>query len=416
MCPWYCRFLENSRDQKFQIDQRIFCFNGFQPGVRPLISANLNLLARYLDIIITANIFGLHDIKIERSELKGRNLYTTRGRGQGAINCWTTGCTTRMSTGFMAPSCWMMLLMHVVSAVHTGNGLEATKSSSRLGRKFYDDSLVRDFKDKEMGIAFSMIPHLSWMYPRRGREIYHDDPSKKCSHVTSVSITNQYMQIFPYPGFTNYGLAFSLQESSGFYKYFATREKFEKPCPASGAYFTVTDTPSKYDLACNNTEIDGKLRFCASCADSTDCSIGPNKFFRAIGDQVPYSAFQMTKNAIVARSGKSATCPITKGENIWNEFNTNGVATKAVVGILVDKTHLRSKAKVKDLSRLFWKADPIYTPEFPDDWTPSDRQMCTYLQFNVNASRSRWPVYELSFTDSETTPSKLVKNRTLECP
>ncbi len=141
-----------------------------------------------------------------------------------------------------------------------------------------------------------------------------------------------------------------------------------------------------------------QIALCARCFDGGVCAGAgnipntKNKLWPALGDQVSFSSFQKAKNAIVRDSGSMSSCRWATANDIWNEFDTNGLSKDALVGIMIDKT----------------------TAAPPNIWTPSDSDICHYL-LAVKPERSEWPVYELTFTQSKSSPSKLTNTQVLQC-
>jgi len=266
------------------------------------------------------------------------------------------------------------------------------------------DPFIQDFNNSEIGIAFAMLSQNSWENP--GHQIFHSDPSTPQKSLQAVTLSNATKKIMPYQGDTRYGLAFSIAESSGFYKYFATKSEFTTPCSAGMATMVspITESPaeqysqiSNWAVSCSGNDAGEQIAFCGRCFDGGVCAgsgntpNSPDVLWPALGDQVPFTEFQKAKNAIVSASGsKQPTCKWATASNIWNEFDTNGLSPTALVGVLIDHTS---------------------TPP-PDSWTPSDSTLCNYLQ-TVDSSRKNWPVYTLTFTQSNDAPSSLTLTRTL---
>ena len=261
------------------------------------------------------------------------------------------------------------------------------------------DPLVQDFNNAEIGIAFTMLSEGSWENP--GRQLFHTDPATPQKSVQAVTLSNASKKIMPYQGDTRYGLVFSMTEKAGFYKYFATKSQFATPCAAGQA--TMVSPPSappanqyvsvtNWAVACG----DQQIAFCGRCFDGGVCAGSGNKpntpsgLWPALGEQVPFAEFQKAKNKIVAASGSASTCTWASAPNIWNEFDTNGLSPTALAGVLFDKTS-------------------------GSNWTPSEKILCAYLK-NADPSRTSWPVYTLSFTQSTSTPSQLTLTKTLSCP
>ena len=268
------------------------------------------------------------------------------------------------------------------------------------------DPLVVEFNQTDVGIAFTMLSKNSWQNP--GGQLFHDDPSTPQSSLQAVTLSNTSKKIKPYQGDTHYGLAFSIAESSGFYKYFATKSQFTTTCDAGKASMIspITEAPANqyssvtnWAVSCSSNAGTEQIAFCGRCFDGGVCAGSgntpntPSGLWPALGDQVPFDEFQIAKNAIVAASGSMSTCSWASQDNIWNEFNTNGLSPSALVGVLIDAT----------------------TAPVPGSWTPPDATMCSYLQ-SVDATRTDWPVYTLSFTTSATTSSNLAKISVLSCP
>ncbi len=267
------------------------------------------------------------------------------------------------------------------------------------------DSFVDEFSQSDMGIAFTMLSKESWKTP--GYQLFHGDPSTPQTRLQAVTISNASKKIKPYQADTRYGLAFSMEKSAGFYKYFATKSEFTTTCDAGKAKMVspITESPAKqyksvtnWAVSCSGNDANVQIAFCGRCYDGGVCAGSgnipntPSKLWPALGDQVSFAEFQTAKNGIVAASGSMSTCSWASQDNIWNEFDTNGLSPTALVGVLIDAT----------------TAPPA------GSWTPPDATLCSYLQF-VDASRKKWPIYTLTFTQSITTPSKLVKTKTLSC-
>lgn len=267
------------------------------------------------------------------------------------------------------------------------------------------DPFIDEFNNYDIGIAFTMLSKNSWETP--GYQLFHDNPSTPQKRLQAVTISNASKKIKPYQADTRYGLAFSMAESFGFYKYFATKSEFTTACSAGGAKMVspITDLPAKqyneitnWAVSCGGNDANQQIAFCGRCFDGGVCAGSgnipntPNGLWPALGDQVSFAEFQKAKNAIVVASGSMETCQWASQDNIWNEFDTNGLSPKALVGILIDNT----------------------TPPPPGSWSPDDATLCSYLQA-VDNSRNSWPVYTLTFTQSSATPSKLAKTKTLSC-
>lgn len=268
------------------------------------------------------------------------------------------------------------------------------------------DSFTAEFAQSDMGIAFTMLSKESWKTP--GYQLFHDNPSTPQKRLQAITITNASKKIKPYQADTRYGLAFSMTKSSGFYKYFATKSEFTTACAAGTAKMVspITESPAKqyksvtnWAVSCSGSDAGVQIAFCGRCYDGGVCAGSgnipntPSKLWPALGDQVSFSEFQTAKNSIVALSGSKSTCSWASQDNIWNEFDVNGLSPTALAGVLIDAT----------------TAPPA------GSWTPPDATLCSYLK-TVDVSRQKWPVYTLTFTQSLTAPSKLVKTKTLSCP
>ena len=264
-------------------------------------------------------------------------------------------------------------------------------------------SLTQEFQNAEVGIAFTMLSQNSWENP--GGQNFPKDPTTPQKSLQAVTLSNASKKVMPYQGDTRYGLAFSITESSGFYKYFATKSRFTKSCAAGSGKMVspISESPavqysdiSNWAVACDG-DAGEQIAFCGRCVDGGVCAGSgnipntPDKRWPALGDQVPFSEFQKAKNAIVAATGSTTTCSWANADHIWNEFNTNGLSPDALVGVLIDRT----------------------SPPPPGSWTPPDTTMCSYLQ-NVDPSRKSWPVYTLTFPQAG--GSALAFTRLLSCP
>lgn len=273
------------------------------------------------------------------------------------------------------------------------------------------DSLITSFNDVETGVAFTMLSQNSWNTP--SNQNFHQTPTDGQNKLQAVTITNQSKKIMPYQGDSQYGLIFNMAQSYEFYQYFATKSVFtdqnDQPISCDKGKATmvspISEPPASsnsstmnWAVACKKNAPGQQITLCARCADGGACAGSANKpsppakLWPALGDQVPYSEFNKAKNAIVKASGSTQTCSWTSGENIWNEFDLNGLSPKALAGVMIDGTY---------------KAPP-------DKWKPKDSLMCKYLQ-SVDAKRTSWPVYTLTFIDDNKKPSSLTKTRTLTC-
>lgn len=266
-------------------------------------------------------------------------------------------------------------------------------------------SLIQEFNRADTGIAFTMLSRGSWENP--GNQSFCDNPLTPQKSLQAITISNATKKLMPYQGDTRYGLAFSIAESSGFYKYFATKSRFSKACGAGKAEMVtpLTTSPAKqynqisnWAVSCGGGDAGEQIAFCGRCFDGGVCAGSgnipntPDKLWPALGEQVPFSEFQTAKNAIVSASGSTSTCSWATAPNIWNEFNTNGLSRTALVGVLVDKT----------------SAFP------PGTWKPSEPTLCAYLQ-NVDPSRNNWPVYILTFNKFGKPASNLELTKTISC-
>ncbi len=263
---------------------------------------------------------------------------------------------------------------------------------------------VQNFNNSEIGIAFTMLSQHSWENP--GYQLFHNEPSTPQERLQAMTLSNATKKIEPYQGDTRYGLVFSMTESSGFYKYFATKSSFTTTCDVGQATMVspITESPAEqyrqvtnWAVSCSGNDAGEQIAFCGRCFDGGACagagttSNSPDKLWHALGDQVPFAEFQKAKNAIVSATGSATTCGWATSSNIWNEFDTNGLSPTALVGVLIDST------------------------TGPGPWAPSDSTLCNYLQ-KVDSSPREWPVYTLTFTQSTSAPSNLTLTRSLSCP
>ena len=211
------------------------------------------------------------------------------------------------------------------------------------------ESLVYEFQDASMGVAFSMLP--TDVFDQKGTEVmdqavffhldeefeYHAASQQAVTVVTADLPMNPY--IGPSPPYGRYGIVFHLTEDKEFWKYFQVTQLGSNAGsivggPGDGANHTPPDAAWRHTL---------------------------------LRDGKSYAWFAQQKNAIL-----KAFDTVYRTGHDYNEFDTNGLSPNALAGIFVDETSNR--------------------PTF----VPSDEVQWRFLT-GADPKRTSWPVYGYSW-------------------
>ncbi|BDX06105.1 hypothetical protein [Planctobacterium marinum] len=255
--------------------------------------------------------------------------------------------------------------------------------------------IIADFNDPKMGVAFTMLSIQEWQNP--SAQHFKETPSQKNQSLQAVTISNATKSIFPYPADTRYGLLFSLEEDKGFYRFFAMRAPLGN-CKPGEAVLTqlITEKPAidynspkifNWAVQCGEKQVP----FCGRCTDGGPCA-GPlvlQEGWPVIGKLVGYSQFTKAKNSIVDDTGLS--CDWNPKSNGWNEFDTSGLSSTALIGVLHDQLNTAIGAQV-----------------------PTDTELCGYLNA-TGVTHKTWPVLALTSAQHPAQGTRLKRERLLTC-
>jgi len=212
--------------------------------------------------------------------------------------------------------------------------------------------LCGDFYNPTVGIAFVMLDVQTWEGHATRPLLFTAEAPKslRLEAQTAMSVTHSAKAAWPRQDRSPFGLVFEIGPASNFWAYF---------------------------MECN----DGS-GLSAQCTDGFKCD--PDLRHPV---SMTYEDFQEKKNEIVSQTG-TQDCKVV-APTTFNEFDTNGLSSRALAGVFVTKSGGATERK-----------------------PPSPQALCTFLSA-LKKTNASWPIYVYESDDK--TSSSLYLQSLLKC-